>query len=289
MSEIPLQPITLPYRYEFEPDELDRIKACHDAHGFAVVKGVLPPDTVEELKTSVQQVLDPNQDLQPGQGRLIHAFIEHSPPLWRLFEHQPFMRLFEHLLGARELTLHRSAAFIKHGGARGVAWHTDFSWVDPPRTYNDILNRGDWPNGMYWYLNGTHPSRAGLAVIADSHQPDWPGPEGFEFTAFRSSFYPKGTEPKAYDRMDVPGMVPLFTEPGDLIIFAARTYHAAFPHTGDELRMTCGFVCRPGWTSYPVPWPLPESARRFVESLPERLRPFVRHYTGIDLSWRVSE
>jgi hypothetical protein len=286
MSDLPDHPVALPYRYVFEPDELDGIAACNEAHGFAAVKGVLPADRVEELKASIQQVLNPDQDLQPGQGRLIHAFIERSPALERLLAHPPFMRLYAHLFGTEEMTLHRSAAILKHGGYRGVPWHTDFSWVDPPRTYNDILNKGDWPNGMWFYLNGTHPRRAGLAVIADSHRPDWAGPEGFAFTEARSSFYPEGTEPKAYEGMDVPGMVPLFTEPGDLIVFAARTYHAAYPHTGDEMRMSCALICRPGRTPYPVPWPLPESARRFAASLPETLRPYVEYYPGIDLSWK---
>jgi len=48
-----LQPPQLAYRYEFESDELDEIKACHDTHGFAVVKGLLSPAYVEEIKDSV--------------------------------------------------------------------------------------------------------------------------------------------------------------------------------------------------------------------------------------------
>ena len=41
MSQNKFQRPDLPYRYEFGVTELDEIKDCHDAHGFAVVKGVL--------------------------------------------------------------------------------------------------------------------------------------------------------------------------------------------------------------------------------------------------------
>ena len=58
MSKDNFQPADLPYRYEFEADELSAIKVCHDEHGFAIVKNMLSPDYVEELKESVSQVLD---------------------------------------------------------------------------------------------------------------------------------------------------------------------------------------------------------------------------------------
>ena len=31
-------------------------------------------------------------------------------------------------------------------------------------------------SSVWFYLNGTHPSRAGLAIIPDSHAPDWSPP-----------------------------------------------------------------------------------------------------------------
>ncbi len=85
--------------------------------------------------------------------------------------------------------------------------------------------------------------------------------------------------------MDIPEAFPLFTEPGDMIIFAERTYHGVFPHLGDETRLTCGFGFRP--SSYPVKpcWPLPESSREFIASCPAEVLPLVEGYTGIDHTW----
>lgn len=291
MDPVSLQPATLPYRCEFAPAEAEAIAACNREHGFAVVKGVLDRTQVEQLKETVWRVTDPERTLAPGETRVQTDFIEHAPPLWDLLEHEGFLRLNRAILGTGDLTVHRSAAILKNVGAGPVTWHTDWHGYGPlpARTPNEILNRGEWPNGMWFYLNGTHPGRAGLAVIADSHAIDWAGPEGFAFTEYRRSFHRLGEEPKAYERFDVPGMVPLFTEPGDLIIFDTRTYHAAFPHRGSEARLSCGFIFRPTAPPFRAPWALTESARRFRAALPSRLHSFVQDYTGLDQAWKLAE
>ena len=288
MSKDNFQPVKLPYRYEFAVDELSAIKACHDEHGFAVVKNVLSPDYVEELKESVGQVLDPEGYLGLGETRTKHAFIEYSKPLWKLLENEEYVNINRSILDTDALTIHRSAAILKNVESGPVLWHTDWCGFSepPPKHSGDVLNRGDWPNGMWFYLNGTHPSRAGLAVIADSHRADWRPPDGFEFTADQRSFHRTGEEPKPYDRMDMPGTVPLFTEPGDLIIFAARTYHGAFPHGGDEPRLSCGFIFRPTQEKLSIPWQLPESAHQFMEGLSPQLQHFVEDYPSIDIGWK---
>ena len=235
-----------------------------------------------------RKTLDPNRDLKHGETRVKHAFIEYAEPLEKLLENRDYLKISQCILGTDALTVHRSAAILKNVGAGPVRWHTDWCGFakGPPRHSGDVLNRGEWPNGMWFYLNGTHPNRAGLTVIADSHRINWNVPEGFAFTENRSSFYRIGEDPEAYDGFDVPGVVPLFTEPGDLIIFDARTYHAAFPHGGIEPRLSCGFIFRPTQTEIDIPWELPESARQFMERLPPDLHAFVKHYTSIDINWR---
>ena len=84
---------------------------------------------------------------------------------------------------------------------------------------------------------------------------------------------------------DFPGMVPLFTDPGDEIIFASRTYHSAFPNRIDRVRLSCGIGLRP--RDYPVnaPWALSEDARAFMKAFPDHLQPLVKDYVGIDTEW----
>ena len=104
----------------------------------------------------------------------------------------------------------------------------------------------------------------------------------------RGSFYREGGPAGAYDAMDIPGVFPLFTDPGDLIIFAGRTYHGVYPHGGNETRLSCAFAFRSGRRPHPTPWPLPESARRFIQSAPPAIRPLVEHYPSIVPGWKGS-
>lgn len=275
----------LPYRYEFPPDELEAIVACNRAHGFAVVKQLISPEYVEELKASVREVVV-RDGLNPAESRYCVNFLELSEPAARLLEHDQFMAIARALHGDA-LTFHRSAAIAKNVGAGTWTWHTDWSFPEAKVTSASAhLNIIDGFSSMWLYLNGTRPSRAGIAIIPDSHRMDWPGPEGFALTEGRKSFHRLGAEPKGHAAMDVPGMFPLFTDPGDLIVFADRTYHGVFAHQGTEVRLSIGAAFRPGQAPFPVPWPLPETARKFIAGAPPSVRPVVEHYTGIEPKWK---
>ena len=288
MDYTTLQKPELAYRYEFGLDELDAAQACVEAHGFAVIKRLLPPDMVEELKASVLQVVDSQRELGSGQSRTHTSFVEYSPALWKLLDYEPFMRAQRVFCQAEELTLNRTAAIIRQPGSAALVWHSDWRGFskDAPKAANDILNRGPWPSGLWFYLTGSNPKHGGLAVIEDSHVPDWAGPAGFTLLPDRHSFYPEGGEPKGYNGFDIPGLVPLFTDPGDEIVFAARTYHSAFPNQTDQVRLSCGLGLRPRNLRLEAPWPLPATAKAFVDSLPAHLQPLVENYTGIDPTWR---
>ena len=278
----------LGYPYEFGTDELDAAQACVEAHGFAIVKNVLTEALVEELQESVKQVLDPDGALGEGNSYTHASFIEHSPALWKMLDHEPFMRAQRVFCQADELTINRTAAILRNPGSAPLQWHSDWQghYEGPPRSSGDVLNRGPWPSGLWFYITGSHPMHGGLAVIEDSHVEDWEGPEGFQLTPDRRSFHPEGTEPHSYVGFDIPGLVPLFTDPRDEIVFAARTYHSAFSNRIDRVRLSCGVGLRP--RAYPVdaPWPLSETAQEFVKAFPQHLQQMVEDYVGIDIEWR---
>jgi ectoine hydroxylase-related dioxygenase (phytanoyl-CoA dioxygenase family) len=287
--EIPSRPVELPYRYEFETHELSAIKECCDEHGFAIVKRVLTPEHVEELKQSIRDVLDPEDNLELAKTRVSTNFIELSPPLWKLFENEAWLKVQQVLHETDQLTVHRTAAILKNTGTPGMMWHTDWAApVDAPQRVDQVLNSTEAPAGMWFYLTGNHPRTGGLAVIADSHRPDWPGPEGFELTPDRRYFYPVGHEHTTYSGKDVPGLVPLFTDPVDMIAFSSRTYHGVYDHQGEEARLSCAIILRGDREPFEVPWELPESARRLKEEAPAYLRPYLEHYTGLDRTWKPS-
>ena len=276
------------YRYEFGIQELEEMSECLEAHGFAVIKDVLPPERVEKLKQAVYDGTDPNGTLAPGQSRTRHAWIESGPDAWSLLEYEPFMDIHRHLIGTDVLTVHRSAAIIRMPGSQPVAWHTDWGGYSKEiRNSGDVLNRGLWPSGKWFYLTGSRPVHGGLCVIEDSHVENWVGPEGFRMTADRRSFYPEGDEEeRPYTGFDIPGLVPLFTQGGDMIVFAHRTYHGAFPNRTGETRLSCAIGFRDRRHRIDVPWEIPRSGRWFLENLPDHLKKFTHGYTSIDTDWR---
>ncbi len=289
-AQLPEKP-KLSYRYEFKPFETDEIIRCNEKHGFAVVKGFLPGDWVVDMKRSIDETLNPKGDLRPAETRVASSFVEVSEPLQRLMDYKPYMHLFEAMLGTADMTLNRSAAILKAPQTPFGMWHTDWRPPVPEvKLVDDLLNSGEWPSGFWFYLNGTHPSRGGLALIEDSHELSWPGPEGFELTPDRKTFYKKGDPNKAgYCDYDVPGLLPLYTDPGDLIIFAARTYHGVFTHNGTEPRHSCAVGFRPKSAKLKAPWALPESARKFIAGAPARWQPLLEEYTGLARTWDVKK
>ena len=105
-----IEKLDLRYRYEFSTDELDAMAVCLDAHGFAIIQDVLPPDLVEDLKQAVYEGTDPERKPGPGQSGTRHAWVESGPGAWAMMEYEPFMRISRYLVGSDELTIHRSAA-----------------------------------------------------------------------------------------------------------------------------------------------------------------------------------
>lgn len=281
VADLPTEPVELPYRYQFEADEWPAIKACVREHGFAVMKRAIPLELVEELQQQVRDVVFPKDDLKPGDVRFKHAFMEYAPAMIKLIDDERFRAFSAFMFETEELTLHRSASIVRAPGGNGMAWHTDMSHYDgPPRGIDDILNKDHRHFSGPFYLTGSNPTEGGLAIIPDSHHMDWPGPEGFAFTENRKSFYRKGAEPVGHHGMDVPGAIPLITEPGDRALFASNTYHGVYPHRGTKVRLSCGVGFRPKFPKIVPNWELTDSAKRFIASLPKHLERYYEDYIG---------
>ena len=278
----------LSYDYEFDAGRLDRIVACTAEHGFCVAKEVLSPAIVDVLCNEVWRVVDPDRTLGPGESRTYHAWFDEATEAWALLDSPRFMNLPRALLGTDEICVNRSAAIIRRPGSATVGWHTDWRGQtdDPPRDSGQVLNRGSWPSGIWFYVTGSRPTHGGLCVIEDSNHIDWTGPQGFRLTADRYSFVREDAgDDERYEGFDMPGLVPLFTEPGDCILFADRTFHGAFPNGEERTRLSCGCGFRKKSDVIDAPWELPATARAFVDALPERHKRYVDGYTGIDSSF----
>ncbi|MFD0713873.1 phytanoyl-CoA dioxygenase family protein [Paenibacillus sp. GCM10027626] len=277
----------LSYTYEFDKADVEGIRKCNEEHGFAIVKQLLSPDMVDKLKAEVLQVLEDETATRPGITKFATSFIEQSLTLASLLTYEPYMNIVRHLYGHVPLTLNRSAAIYKRPGAPVGAWHTDWAPRVHPYSADGLLNTTGAASNWF-YLNGTHPDRGGLAIIPDSHTEDWPGPAGFELTEKRKSFYRKGEQPSDCIDMDFAEAFPLYSDPGDMIIFAERTYHGVYAHNGTEPRLSCGLSFRPKGQSFEHIWELPETARQFIAGCPPEVKPLVEEYVGMDKSWKSS-
>ena len=272
------------YRYHFEPHDHAGAFACLERHGFCVLRGMIGAPLVQELKDSIDRHLDPDRSLPVASNKYHMAFAEVSEPVWKLVDHAPYWEFICAVNGTRDLCLHRSAAILRTPGEGMGAWHMDFQGhlETEPQNANQVLNRFPLPSGLWFYLNGSDAERSGIAVIERSHRLEWQ-PEGFEFINNRRNIRRPGTDDPCQD-MDVPGCVAVTADPGDLICFADRTFHANMA-TG-ERRYSCGIGFRPKAWRIEAPWPLPESAQALIERLPQRLRTYTEGYTGYDGKWR---
>lgn len=271
---------TKPAAYTVPADDLLAIRQCHDERGFVVARGVLEATEVDRLRQAVLRA-GRAAGYDGSADRTLHALVETCPDLLRLIDNQRFLRIQELFAGSRDMTVGRSAGILRRPGSDGMGWHTDYSFpLGEVSRVDDVLNVTEQPAGTWFYLTGCAPERGGLAVIDRSHRMDWVGPDGFEFSAGHRSFAPRGGW-DGHDRMDVPGMVGVIAEPGDQIIFAARTYHAAFPN-GPELRLSCALGFRPGRRALRTGWDQPEQSQVFLANAPERFAPYLEHYLGYD-------
>ena len=277
------------YNIYFDRDEIQDANTCMNEYGYCVIRKMIDQELVEELKHSINEIIDPERDLTPASNRYHMAFAEECKPLWKLLDHAPYLNYLHQVYQTNNLCLHRSAAILRTTGEPCGTWHTDScAHIEKPKIANDILNRYSLPSGSWFYLNGSHPDHSGIAVIENSHCPNWNGPEGFEFTPNRRRFHPIGDAMDSeYNKMDVRGYIAVVAEPGDLICFAALTWHTNM--ATNERRYSCGIGLRPKSIKIDAPWPLPVTAQRMIDELPEHLKPYADGYTGYDGQWKADQ
>jgi len=223
--------------------------------GWAIAADVLDAQSVIDLKAAVVATCPSNNDTSADL-----AAIERAPAMLNLLRDQRYLAIMRACVGTTDLVVHRSAALRRQPGTSGIHWHSDYDgYGDDPTTPNARLNRGEWPNGTWFYLDGCRPERGGLAVMTGSHVPGWKPPETWSF--------------------DLPGVVSINAEPGDFIMFSARTWHAAHPLTG-MVRHSLGFAMRPAAITIPTPEKTPAATEAFLASLPADVAPFFRGYAG---------
>jgi ectoine hydroxylase-related dioxygenase (phytanoyl-CoA dioxygenase family) len=276
--------------YQFAADDLDAAIEYMEAHGFAVITRVITQEFAALLRAEVCEQVDPKGALANGEARYGQNYIEAAPVFRELFANTSFTRLLERMVKSSAITVNRSAAIMRAPGNPGISWHMDRFAGAVAETASDVLNDHDYPAGIWLYLNGSRPALGGLAVIADSHRPDWNGPPGFCFIENRFSFCRAGASKTPYLGMDVPGVVPVLANPEDAIVFAARTYHAAYDYPAElrDPRLSVGMSVRPASLDFTAKWPLGDNAKRMIATAPPYLLRFLNGYRTNDQHWSAA-
>ncbi|PCJ60860.1 MAG: hypothetical protein COA79_07315 [Planctomycetota bacterium] len=281
------------YKHHFEYSDLSSIKECLNEHGFALVKQVLSNQILDALKTATLREAQKLKLNESWQSKTCLNFIEKAPEALLLLDHNPHMNIIKYLHNTDELCFHRSACIAREKGSSVVSWHTDLSQLktgESPTSANEVLNNSTLDyNGFsaWYYLTGSRPSHGGLYVIENSHKPDWQLPEGFEFTNYKKSFRRIGDTEEGYQKFDIPGAIPIITDPGDLILFTKNTYHAANANQENEIRLSCGAIgFRPKRIKINAPWDWPKSTHDFKARLDQKYHHYLDGYTSIVPDWK---
>jgi hypothetical protein len=250
-----------------------RAAAALERTGAVVVRRLIDSALVGALIADVLALGEP----RPAGSRYEMAFVERSGAMLELLSHEGFLRIAQALVKADELVVNRSAAILRSAGSPVVQWHSDFhdgsGVADAP---DAVLNRGEWPNGLWFYLTGCRNDHGGLWVIPGSHRTDWQPAPPLRLSSDRRVLLGANDEPVP---LAIPGAVPVQAEPGDLVAFAARTYHAAASLEAG-LRLSCGLSFRPRRHAVSAPWPVGQDTGRWLSALPARLQPFFDGYSG---------
>ena len=185
------------------------------AFGYVVLRNCLSPDKVRTLQEAFDRVSESSASLDlfgtVGSTRLM-PFVEADDSFGALVEHPEIMEAMRDIDGTE---------FLYSGGSDltanldDVFWHCDGTHGRQPRTAKTAIYLDDLRNGD-----------GALNVIPGSHHPE------FSAALFRS-YGPLGEQyrRRKHDRStrdNIPGAVPIYTKPGDVVLWDNRLWHSAW-------------------------------------------------------------
>jgi ectoine hydroxylase-related dioxygenase (phytanoyl-CoA dioxygenase family) len=253
-------------KYQVSVDEYVRF---HE-QGFLVVRGLVPPEDVQELNQHVDNLLSGKETLEGAQvmADLGKTPRPQTPEDWlrvhmlhrRLAIHERFMLhprildVLEALIGPDVLAL-QTMLFFKQPGQPGQGYHQDAYYIPSfPDTLCGAwlaLSRADEENGCLWFTEGSQ------------HEPIYPDPRGWA-SAMQANIGDLGTIDQASNTDEaVNGLtrvakkyagreVPVTADPGDVVFFGGHIIHRSHTNRSNRPRRSfVGHYCNArSW----VPW-----------------------------------
>ena len=176
--------------------------------GFLCLKDFLPADELQKYTDAFDETLKRAKGLKTletnEEKRMINTlqFFESNPAVYHpLLDSDKLNELIEDLLGEDYVFTVSQGAIRTHN----TRWHHD-----------DIAPEGHLHVKVIFYLEPVRATTGCLSVLPGSH-----------FLPYRERLEKYGEDILPLGR-DIPGVYPIETDPGDLLAFNVKIYHAAF-------------------------------------------------------------
>lgn len=206
-------------------------KAHWDAFGFLVLRQVFAPDEVKDLRQASIEVINQHG----GDGALsgpptwsAGAFVERHPVLTDWLADDRIYSIPETLLGP-DFVLETNGGFVYWGD---TFWHGGYSPQESPSSYYNVAK-------VAMYFDTLTKDTGSLRVIPGTQR----RPFG-ERVRPQQNLDDRDAMPFGVAQEEVP-CVALESEPGDVIVFTERVFHAAFGSKKGRLQFASEYAANP--------------------------------------------
>lgn len=202
-------------------------RADFERDGFLVWRGVLSSSEVERFKTILKSLSDRfrlETGLTPQDSVEIRNAIVREPAIMELLDHPRVLGAMRDILSPN-IQLSTSHVFERlptpaaTSGFKAIDWHADGPNPRPPVVQTE---RGAVEPRLYakagWFLTDlSQPNKGNLRVVPGSHK--------------------LAACPPKDENGDPEGAVQVLTEPGDVVLFENRVWHAVGPNYAEQARL----------------------------------------------------
>jgi len=210
--------------------EVDDILGKLETDGFAVMKGVIPPDEVAPVRESIVETVSQHSSTPPPNG-VVTGLLRKDLSMAPYLTHPRFMGMMTGLFGEHFKTSFITA-LVNNAGVKRGPMHADW-----PYNQNAAARvRSPYPDVLMhlvtmWMLSDYTIENGGTHLIPGSHKRDYA-------PRFGSKYEPM----KTYKNE-----VQLQGKAGDVGIFDARTWHATAENTTPDPRIGVLIRYCPWW------------------------------------------
>jgi ectoine hydroxylase-related dioxygenase (phytanoyl-CoA dioxygenase family) len=202
-------------------------RAAFERDGFLVWRSVLEPSEVERYKKILKTLADRfrlEQGLTPQDSVEIRNAIVREPAIMELLDHPRVIGAMRDILGAN-IQLSTSHVFERlptpaaTGSFKAIDWHADGPNPRPPvvETVNGPAEPRLYAKAGWFLTDLSKPNQGNLRVVPGSHK--------------------LAACPPKDENGDPEGAVQVLTEPGDVVLFENRTWHAVGPNYAEHARL----------------------------------------------------